>query len=103
MQVEITYHKGKLTFASPIKLKQEHLRLIAEIPDENIIIPSQKTTPFHYKLPAEVKAQAEAMEKELDSIRNAPYTTSEEEPALTSKQQERIEAFALRNEVRDAR
>jgi hypothetical protein len=38
MQVEAIYNQGRLEFAQPIKLKHDHLRLVVEVPDEEIAL-----------------------------------------------------------------
>ncbi len=38
MQVEAIYNQGRLEFARPIKLKHDHLRLVVEVPDEEIAL-----------------------------------------------------------------
>lgn len=105
MQVEITYDQGKLAFVAPIQLRREHLRLIVEIPGEDIVnYPAAlETLPATYQLQPEVVAMAKTMEEKLDYVRNAPFPADENLPPLTQKQQERIAAFALRNEVRGLR
>ena len=51
-----------------------------------------------YKLSSEVRASAEKMLAELESIRNAPLPADEKLPPLTEKQRERFEAFMLRGD-----
>lgn len=46
---------------------------------------------------------AKAMEEKLDRVRNAPLPADEDLPPLTQKQSDRMEAFALRDEVRGLR
>jgi hypothetical protein len=36
MQVEVIYTQGRLTFAQPLRLKQDNVRLILIVPDEEI-------------------------------------------------------------------
>ena len=102
MEVEITYHKGKLTFALPIHIKRDHLRLVTEIPDEDIVIDSVDKFAVDYQLPSEVRVQAKAMEERFDEIRNLPLPFDDELPSLTQKQKQRIEAFSLRDEIRNS-
>lgn len=103
MQVEAIYDQGRLEFISPIRLKQGRIHLVVQIPDEEIItetLPQSKPT---YELPPEVLALALAMEEKLDRVRNAPLPADEDLPPLTPKQLERMEAFALRDEIRGLR
>jgi hypothetical protein len=94
MQVEALYDHGRLEFTRPLQLRHERLRLIVEIPDEELITPMPPT----YNLPLEVFARAQAMRDTLDAIRNAPLPPDDELPELTEKQRERIAAFALRED-----
>jgi hypothetical protein len=36
MQVEAIYSQGRLEFAQPMKLKHDHIRLVVNVPDEEI-------------------------------------------------------------------
>ena len=94
MQVEALYDHGRLEFTRPLQLRHERLRLVVEIPDEELVTP----TPPAYNLPPEVLALAQAMRDKLDAIRDAPLPPDDELPELTEKQLERIEAFALRED-----
>jgi hypothetical protein len=53
-----------------------------------------------YSLPPEAAALAKAMERRMDVIRNAPLSDDVNLPPLTKMQLDRIEAFALREQVR---
>ena len=104
MQIEAIYNQGILEFLTPIKFQHQKFKVIIEIRDDEIIDPStlQKTEAVNYQLPDEARELAKAMELELDQIRNAPYTALKETHTLSQKQQERMRAFSLRNDVRDA-
>lgn len=94
MKVEALYDHGRLKFIHPLQLRHERLRLIVEVPDQELVTPAPAT----YNLPPEVLAHAQAMRDKLDAIRNAPPPPDDELPELTEKQQERIAAFALRED-----
>jgi len=101
MQIEAIYENGKLEFSQPIQLKHSRVRLVVEIPDEEIA--TSKTDAVRkemasYVLPPEAQALAEQMEVELDRIRNASLPPDDELPALSEKQKSRIAAFALRED-----
>ena len=101
MQFEAIYDNGKLEFSQPIQLKHSRVRLIVEIPDEEIAtnLPGKVTEEKpSYVLPPEAQALAEQMEAELDRIRNAPLLPDDELPPLTEEQKGRISAFALRED-----
>lgn len=93
MQVEAIYHHGKLEFAHPLQLKHDNLRLVVEVPDEEIVRPFNP-----YKLPQEVLDLAAKMTERMDKIRNAPLPPDDNLPPVSAKTLERIEAFALRED-----
>ena len=101
MQVEAIYDHGRLEFVHPVQLKHDRVRLVVEVPDEEIV--------NLYNLPAEMLAQAQAMLDKLDAVRNAPLPPDQASdafshdalPELTAKQLERIEAFELRAQMRE--
>ena len=93
MQVEAIYNQGRLEFVHPLKLKHDHLRLVVEVPDDEIA-----TQPNPYNLPAEVLERAAQMRSQLDAIRNAPLPSDDQLPPIAAKTLERIEAFALRED-----
>jgi hypothetical protein len=98
MNIEAIYDHGKLSFVTPIRLKHGKFRVIVTVPDDEVEVQGDA-----YTLPPEVLAMAKAMEEILDRIRNAPPPADEDLPPLTQKQLDRIEAFALREEVRGLR
>ncbi|HBA67479.1 MAG TPA: hypothetical protein DCZ48_15160 [Methylococcaceae bacterium] len=98
MNIEAIYDHGKLSFVTPIRLKHGKVRVIVTVPDDEVEVQDDA-----YTLPPEVLAMAKAMEEKLDRIRNAPPPADEDLPPLTQKQLDRIEAFALREEVRGLR
>lgn len=93
MQVEIIYRDGKLEFGTPVRLKPATLRFIAEVPDEDV---DAAANPFG--LPQEVVARARAIRVRLDAVRDAPLPPDHELPVLTARQEQRLEAFALRKD-----
>lgn len=98
MNIEAIYDHGKLSFVTPIRLKHGKVRVIVTVPDDEVEVQDDA-----YTLPPEVLAMAKAMEEKLDRIRNATPHADEDLPPLTQKQLDRIEAFALREEVRGLR
>ncbi len=98
MNIEAIYDHGKLSFLTPVRLKHETLRVTITVPDDEVEVQDDA-----YTLPPEVLAMAKAMEEKLDRIRNAPLPVDEDLPPLTQKQLDRMEAFALRDEVRGLR
>lgn len=98
MNIEAIYDHGKLSFVTPIRLKHGKVRVIVMVPDDEVEVQDDA-----YTLPPEVSAMAKAMEEKLDRIRNAPLPADEDLPPLTQKQLDRMEAFALRDEVRGLR
>lgn len=94
MKVEALYDHGRLEFIPPLQLKHERLKLVVEVPDEEVVISLSVLNP----LPPEVLARAQAMRDNLDAIRNAPPPPDDELPELTEKQREWIAAFAWRED-----
>ena len=41
MQLEAIYDRGKLSFAQPIKLRNDHVRLVVNVPDDELVLPPQ--------------------------------------------------------------
>jgi hypothetical protein len=56
-----------------------------------------------YELPEDLKQQSRQILNRLAQIRHSPLPPEDELPELTEKQQERIEAFALREEIKRMR
>jgi hypothetical protein len=97
MQVEAIYDHGKLEFNPPLRLKHERIRLIVTVPDDEI------ETPEPYHLPQAVIERAQTMLARMQEIRNAPMPPDDEIPELTETQLKRMEAFALRDEIKGLR
>ena len=41
MQLEAIYDRGKLSFALPVKLRNDYVRLVVNIPDDEMVLPQQ--------------------------------------------------------------
>ncbi len=95
MQVEVIYDRGNLAFVTPLKLKHEHLRLVVNVPDDEVV-----TEDNPYNLPPEVLAGAQAMREKFDAIRNAPLPPDDELPELSPEYEDRWAAMELRAELR---
>jgi hypothetical protein len=94
MQLEGMYDQGRLEFVHPLQLKHRRVRLMVTVPDEEL----EAAVPFD--LPLKVLARAQALRQRLGAIRNAPPPSDEELPELTQQQLERLETFALRDEIK---
>ena len=92
MQVEAIYDHGRLEFIPPLQLKHATLRVMVEVPDEEVEVPPT------FNLPPEVIEMARAMRERLDTIRDAPQPQDDELPDLTEKHLNRTAAFALRED-----
>lgn len=104
MQLEAIYDHGHLEFTHPVQLKRERLRLLVEVPDEEVLDSPQsgmETRQAAYVLPPQVEAMAKAAEERLDRIRNTPMP--EEADLSPAKKADRIAAMAFRAEVRNGR
>ena len=98
MKIEATMDdKGHLEFSSPLRLRHERVRVQVTIPDEEVESPAPCNA--H---PA-VLERAQAMLAHMAAIKNAPLSPDEAIPELSEKQQECIEAFALREEIKNLR
>ncbi|MCF7979354.1 MAG: hypothetical protein K9L82_15350 [Chromatiaceae bacterium] len=95
MHIDAIYDQGRLEFQRPVTLKHQRLSVRVEIPDQEILDAQAPSLPT---LPPEIVAQARAMRERLDAIRTAPLPPSDQLPALNAKQQQRLDAFALREE-----
>jgi hypothetical protein len=107
MKIEAIYDHGRLEFTRPVQFKHDRVRLIVDIPEEAIVaesvIETQVTEKTAYTLAPEVQALADAIMERLDRIRNAPLPPDEALPALSQKQGDRMDAFALRDDLRSER
>ncbi len=75
MQLEAIYDHGHLEFTHPVQLKRGRVRLLVEVPDDQVLDnpPSgTETKAAAYVLPPEVVAMARSAEERLDQIRNTP-------------------------------
>ncbi len=96
MQVEAIYNRGTLEFVHPMTLKHDHLRLVVEVPDDEIV--THSTNPLN--LAPDVLAKAKAMLEKYAAILNAPLPRDDELSELSSEYQERLEAIAIRAQIR---
>ncbi len=99
MQLEAIYKNGQLEFIRPVQFKHDHVRIVVEVPDEEVVTQQGEEN----QIPDELKQQANELLDKLEAIRNPPISLGEELPELTEKQLERINAFALRDEIRSMR
>ncbi len=102
MEIEAIYNRGKLELISPVKLKSERLRVKVEVPDEEIE-GSSTSGNEPPDLPEELRKQAREILDRLAEIRNFPLPPEDEIPELSPKQEERVRAFALREEIKGMR
>ncbi len=93
MKIEAIYDRGRLEFVRALRLKHDRVRVVVTVPDEEV-----ESEPAPLELAQDVLDRAQQMRARLDAVLNAPLPADEELPALTGKQQERIRAFALRED-----
>ena len=107
MEIEAIYTKGRLEFLQPVRLLTDKVRVRVVIPDHEVDHQGQSTAEFAAEakasLPQRVKDESRKMRARLDRIRYAPLPQDDELPELTEKQKERMEAFALREELKGKR
>ena len=101
MNVQVIWENGVFRPTLPLALK--HPAITIQIPDEEVIAHRIEAVPAAHPLPPEAEAYARALEERLDRIRSAPLPDDANLPPLTQKQLERMEAFALRDELRAGR
>ena len=101
MNIQVIWENGVFRPTLPLTLK--HPVITIQIPDEAVIAHRIEAVPSARPLPPEAEAYARALEERLDRIRNAPLPDDANLPPLTQKQLERMEAFALRDELRAGR
>lgn len=101
MQVQAIWENGVLRPMLPLILK--HPVITIQIPDEEVIAHPMEAVPPARSLPPEAEAYARALVERLDRIRHMPLPDDADLPPLTQKQEERMEAFALRDELRAGR
>lgn len=99
MNIQAIWENGVFRPTQPLRLK--HSCVTIQVPDEEVAvnapesaIPRQEL----YTLPSEVRALAERMTAELESILDAPFPPDEELPPLAQKHFGRIAAFAARED-----
>lgn len=92
MQVEAKWENGALHPLRPLMLK--HARVTIIVPDEEIETSEQML------MPPELETATQELLKQFEAIRNAPMPVESELPAWTEKNQERLEAFELRRQLR---
>lgn len=95
MQVEAIYNKGRIELVHHLRLRHDKVRLLVTVPDEEV---EQDGNP--YNLSPDVLQKAEEMRQRIDAARRAPLAHDDSLPETTPKQMERIEAFALRSQMR---
>lgn len=102
MQVEAIYNSGKLEFVQPLQLRHQRFRVVVTVPDHEIdLAEPQNASPR--SLPADLVERAKASLARLEALKNAPLPVAEALPELTEKQLDRIEAAALRDEIKGLR
>jgi hypothetical protein len=92
MEVEAIYENGRLEFVQPLRLKHSRVRMTVILPDDEV------DTGAPYDMPPQVVAHASAAREALDAILNAPVSAEDAFAELTEKEQDRMAAFALRED-----
>jgi hypothetical protein len=90
MKLEAIYDNGRLEFIHPIHFVRDRLKVVVEVPDQEVVKPQDKAPA------ASLGRYAQALQARLDAIRDAPLPPEDELPEFTEKQRSRIEAFAWR-------
>lgn len=93
MRIDAIYDHGRLEFTLPLQLKHGRVRIVVEVPDDEIVDTNDSSI-----MSPDLRRQARAMLTRFEAIRNAPPLG--DPPELTQKQLERIEAFEMRAQYR---
>ncbi len=96
MQVEAIYNRGQLSFAQPITLKHDYLRVMVDLPDDEVLVAPAPA----YKLSAEEATQAQATLDKFQSIMFAPLPPDDALAPLSVDYQDRLDAMELREQLR---
>lgn len=93
MQIDAIYDNGRLKFARPVRFARNRFRVRVEIPEQEIIEPNERA------VEAELSVFGDEWLTRLEAIKQEVLRIAEEDlPELTEKQQERMRAFALRED-----
>lgn len=107
MEIESIYTKGRLEFLQPVRLLTDTVRVRVVIPDHEVDQQGSSTAEQSEKakarVPQGVQEASRKMKTRLDQIRTAPLPQDDVLPELTQRQHERMEAFALREELKRTR
>ncbi len=99
MEIEAIYNNGRLELPEHIRLKHQRVKVRLSIPDQEVETESSvaATAP---EAASEAADYAAALEARLQRIRKAPLPDDADLPPVTDKQQQRAEAFAVRDELK---
>ena len=99
MQIEATYHEGRVQFARPIRLKNHPIRVRIDIPDDEV---DPAESPREYDL----SLFSTGVQKEVERLRALQLTCAADELAqeqgpVNEEENARWAGIALRNQSRD--
>jgi len=97
MWIEAEYDHGRLKFPETVRLKHQRFTVRVEIPGEEL------ETQGSAEVPPDVVERARTMLARMEAIKNAPLSAEEDLPELTQKQLDRLDASALRDEIKGMR
>ena len=95
MQVEAIYSHGNIEFVKPLRLKHDHIRLIVNVPDEEVELQTMS-----FILPEQARLRAQALLDKYQAILNAPVPSDDDLPELSTEYMQRLEAIELRAQIR---
>ncbi|MCF8104533.1 MAG: hypothetical protein K9K64_03530 [Desulfohalobiaceae bacterium] len=106
MELEAIYENGRLEFTKPVRFLQDKVRVRVLVSDDVVSVQSgldesheKAKTPW----PDSLKERSKQLKDRLDRIRTAPLPSDNDLPEMTQKQRSRMEAFAIREELRKDR
>jgi predicted DNA-binding antitoxin AbrB/MazE fold protein len=92
MRLEAIYEKGHLKFLRPVRFVRDRIKVFVEIPEHELA----STQPLNQD--QEKSDYVQDLVLRLDQIRKAPLPLRIQDKQTTQKQQERFEAFSLRED-----
>jgi hypothetical protein len=89
MQLDAIYDQGRLEFPSPIRFAHDRFAVRVDIPEREVVTPASSEPLGTY---------AQALADRLDAVRRRPLPDAASLPALSDETDERIDAWAARED-----
>jgi hypothetical protein len=89
MQLNAIYDHGRLEFPSPIRFAHDRFAVRVDIPEREVVTPSSREP---------LGAYAQSLADRLEAVRRHPLPDTASLPPLSDKTDERIDAWAARED-----